>query len=147
MYLFPSLEPVCCFISGYNCCFLTYITISEETGKVVCYSHRLKNFPQFVLIHKVKGFSIVSQFSRSVVSDSATPWTVARQAFLSITNSRSSLKPIPIAYCNNLSLSVNLYFLPCLLPFSNFPKFPQRPHLTSMPFYSLCCHQTGVPKI
>ena len=32
------------------------------------------------------------EFSRSVMSDSATPWITARQAFLSITNSRSSLK-------------------------------------------------------
>ena len=32
------------------------------------------------------------QFSRSVVSDSATPWTAARQASLSITNSWSWLK-------------------------------------------------------
>ena len=31
------------------------------------------------------------QFSRSVVSDSATPWTVARQSSLSITNPRSLL--------------------------------------------------------
>ena len=33
-----------------------------------------------------------AQFSRSVVSDSATPWTAACQAFLSITNSWSLLK-------------------------------------------------------
>ena len=32
------------------------------------------------------------QFNRSVVSDSATPWIAARQASLSITNSRSSLR-------------------------------------------------------
>ena len=32
------------------------------------------------------------QFSCSVVSDSATPWIAARQASLSITNSRSSLR-------------------------------------------------------
>ena len=32
------------------------------------------------------------QFSCSVMSDSATPWTVAHQASLSITNSQSSLK-------------------------------------------------------
>ena len=38
-----------------------------------------------------KGLSSV-QFSRSVVSDSATPWTAACQASLSITNSRSLLK-------------------------------------------------------
>ena len=33
------------------------------------------------------------QFSCSVVSDSATPWTAAHQTSLSITNSQSSLKP------------------------------------------------------
>ena len=32
------------------------------------------------------------QFSRSVVSDSETPWIAARQASLSITNSQSSLR-------------------------------------------------------
>ena len=36
------------------------------------------------------------QFSRSVVSDSATPWITAHQASLSITNSRSSLKLMSI---------------------------------------------------
>ena len=38
----------------------------------------------------------VSQFSRSVVSDSATPWIAAPQASLSITNSRSLLKLMSI---------------------------------------------------
>jgi len=28
---------------------------------VVWYSHLLKNFPQFIVIHSVKGFSIVSE--------------------------------------------------------------------------------------
>ena len=32
-----------------------------ETGKVVCYLHLFKNFPQFVVIHTVKGFSIVNE--------------------------------------------------------------------------------------
>ena len=36
------------------------------------------------------------QFSHLVVSDSATPWTAARQASLSITNSRSLLKLMSI---------------------------------------------------
>ena len=36
------------------------------------------------------------QFSHSVVSDSATPWTAAHQASLSITNSRSLLKLMSI---------------------------------------------------
>ena len=37
-------------------------------------------------------FCLSVQLSRSVVSDSATPWIAARQASLSITNSRSSLR-------------------------------------------------------
>ena len=37
-----------------------------------------------------------TQFSRSVVSDSATPWIAARQASLSITNSQSLLKLMSI---------------------------------------------------
>jgi len=28
---------------------------------VVCYSHLFKNFPQFVVIHTVKGFSVVNE--------------------------------------------------------------------------------------
>ena len=35
--------------------------VTQETSKVVWYSHRLKNFPQFVVIHTVKGFSIVNE--------------------------------------------------------------------------------------
>ena len=41
------------------CCFLTCIQVSQEAGKVVWYSHLFKNFPQFVVIHTVKGFDIV----------------------------------------------------------------------------------------
>ena len=35
--------------------------ISQEAGKVVWYSHFLKNFPQFVVIHTVKGFCVVNK--------------------------------------------------------------------------------------
>ena len=38
----------------------------------------------------------ISQFSHSVMSDSATPWTAAHQASLSITNSWSFLKLMSI---------------------------------------------------
>ena len=61
MYSFPSLEPGCYSISGSNCCFLTFIQISQEAGHVVWYSHFLKNFPQCVVIHTVKGFGIVNK--------------------------------------------------------------------------------------
>ena len=42
-------------------CFLTRIQISLEVGKVIWYSHPLKNFPQFTVIHTVKGFDIVNK--------------------------------------------------------------------------------------
>ena len=42
-------------------CFLTCIQISQEAGKVVWYSHLLKNFLGFVVIYTVKGFGIVNK--------------------------------------------------------------------------------------
>src|SRR5574338_105593 len=61
MYSSSYLEPVCCSMSSSNCCFLTCIQVSQEAGQVVCYSHLLKNFPQFIVIHTVKGFGIVNK--------------------------------------------------------------------------------------
>ena len=43
------------------CCFLTCIQISQEAGKVVLYSQLSNNFPQFVVIHTVKGFGVVNK--------------------------------------------------------------------------------------
>ena len=54
------------------------------------------------------------QFSRSVVSDSAIPWTAACQASLSVTNTRSLLKLMSIELMmpsNNLALC-HLFLLP-----------------------------------
>ena len=48
-------------MSGSNCCFLTCIQVSQEAGKVVWHFHLFKNLPQFVVIHIVKGFSIVNE--------------------------------------------------------------------------------------
>ena len=48
-------------MSGSNCCFFTCMQVSQEAGKVVWYSHLLKNFPQVVVIHTVKGFSLVTE--------------------------------------------------------------------------------------
>ena len=53
------------------------------------------------------------QFSRSVMSDSATPWTGARQASLSITNSQSLLKLMSIAM-DHLILCRPLLLLPSI---------------------------------
>ena len=48
-------------MSSSNCCFLICIHISQEAGQVVWYSHLLKNFLQFVVIHIVKGFGVVNK--------------------------------------------------------------------------------------
>ena len=52
------MEPVPYFMFSSNYFFFTCIQFSQKAGKVVWYSHLLKNFPQFVVIHTVKGFSI-----------------------------------------------------------------------------------------
>ena len=60
-----------------------------------------------------------SQFSHSVVSDSATPWTAARQVFLSITNSWSLRKLMSIKTVmpsNQLILCCPLLLLPPIPP-------------------------------
>ena len=62
---------------------------------------------------------IFSQFSRSVMSDSVTPWTAACQASLSITNSWSLLKLMSIESVmpsNHLILCRPLLLLPSILP-------------------------------
>ena len=40
--------------------------IGYEAGQVVWYSHLLKNFPQFIVIHTVKGFGIVNKAEMDV---------------------------------------------------------------------------------
>ena len=40
---------------------MTCIQVSQEAGKVVFFSHLLKNFPQFILINTVKAFGIVNK--------------------------------------------------------------------------------------
>ena len=82
--------------------------------------------------HSVKSLSHVQLF--------ATPWTVARQASLSITNSQSLLKHISIQLVmpsNNLILCRPLLLLPSVFPinhsliwpnspYSNFPNYPPK---------------------
>ena len=66
MYSFSFLEPVCCSMSSSNYCFLTCIQVSQEAGPVVWYSHLFQNFPQFLVIHTVKGFGIVNKADTDV---------------------------------------------------------------------------------
>ena len=48
-------------MSSSDCCFLTCIQISQEANQVVWHSHLFQNFPQFIVIHTVKGFGIVNK--------------------------------------------------------------------------------------
>ena len=48
-------------MSSSDCCFLTCIQVSQETGQAVWYSHLFQNFPQFIVIHTLKGFGIVNK--------------------------------------------------------------------------------------
>ena len=59
--LLSRFGTVCCSMSSSDCCSLTYIRISQEAGQVVWCSHLFKNFPQFVVIHTVKGFGVVNK--------------------------------------------------------------------------------------
>ena len=76
-------------MSSSNCCFLTCIQISQESGQVVWYSHLLKNFPQFVVIHTVKGFDIVSKSEVDVFLELS--WFLMIQQMLAVW----SLVPLP----------------------------------------------------
>ena len=53
------------------CPVLTCIQIFQEAGKVIWYSHLFKNFPQFVVIHTVKGYGIVNKAEVDVFLEKA----------------------------------------------------------------------------
>ena len=69
--------------------------ISQEAGKVVWYSHLLKNFPQFVVIHTVKGFVVVNKAEVDVFLELSCifddPMDVGNLIFGSSDFSKSSL--------------------------------------------------------
>ena len=55
-------------MSSSNYCFLTCIQVSQEAGQVVWHSHFFQNFPQFIVIHTVKGFGVVNKAEIDVFS-------------------------------------------------------------------------------
>ena len=66
LYSFLDLQPVSCSIQGSDCCFLTRIQVSQETGKMVWCSCLSKSFPQLVMVHTIKGFNLVDETEREV---------------------------------------------------------------------------------
>ena len=61
MYSFPNLKPVFCSMFDSNYWLLACIQISQEAGKVIWYSHLFNYFTKFIVIHTVKGFSVVNK--------------------------------------------------------------------------------------
>ena len=63
---------------------------------MVCYSHLLKNFPQFVVMHIVKGFGIVNEAEVDIFLELSyffdDPTDVGKLIFGSSAFSKSSLK-------------------------------------------------------
>ena len=91
MYSFSYLEPVHCSMSSCNCCFLTCMQVSQEAGWVVWYSHLFQNFPQFIVIHTVKGFGIINKaeidvylnsLAFSMIQQTLAIWSVVPLPFL-----------------------------------------------------------------
>ena len=86
---------------------------------MVWYSHLFKNFPQFFVIHTVKGFHFSSVHSLSHVRLFAIPWMAAQQTSLSITNSWSLPKLMSIESVmpsKHLILCRPLLLLPSIFP-------------------------------
>ena len=82
-------------MSGSNSCFMTCIQISQEAGKVIWYSHLVKNFPQFVVIHTHKGSGIVNKAEIDVLLEISCffsdPMHVGNLISCSSVSSKSSL--------------------------------------------------------
>ena len=78
-------------MTGSNCCFLTCIQVSRETGMVGWYSHLFRNFLQFVLIHSQR----LCYWCSVTKSCFATPWTTSCQTSLFFIISQSLLKSSP----------------------------------------------------
>ena len=116
MYSFSYLEPVCCSMSSSNCCFLTYMQVPQEAGKVVWYSHLFKNIPQSVVIHKVRDFGIVNKGEVDVFLELSCffndPTDVSNLISGSSGFSKSSL--------NIWKFSVQVLFKPCLEDFEHY---------------------------
>ena len=108
-------------MSSSNCCFLTCIQVSQEAGQVVWYSHLLKKFPQFVVIHTVKGFSVANKAEVDVFLELSfffdDPTDVGNLVFGSSAFSKSSL--------NIWKFTVHMVLKPGLENFEHYFNFDQ----------------------
>ena len=87
-------------MSSSNCCFLTRIQVCQEAGQVVWYPHLFQNFPQFIVIHTVKGFGIVNKAEIDVFLELS--------CFLSLHDEKNLSSPGCYDQVQEVGLSVHL---------------------------------------
>ena len=119
-------------MSGYNCCFLTCIQISQETGKVVWYSHLFKNFPQFVVIYIVKGFSTVNEAVVDVFPESSCFF----YDLADVGNLFSGSSPFSKSSLNHWKFSVGILLKPILKNFEHYFASVWE-HSLALPFFGI----------
>ena len=113
-------------MSSSNCCFLSCVQISQEAAKAAWYSHLFKDFPQFVVIHTVKGFGVVNKTKVDVFLEVSCffyhPGDVGNlvsssSAFSKGSFTSGSLNAFSIL---NIWFSVHMLLKPCLQNFEHY---------------------------
>ena len=116
MYSFPDLKLDCCSMSSSNCCFLTCMQISQEACQVVWYSHLFQDFPQFVVIHTVKGFGIVNKAEINVFLELSCFFSDPAD----VGNLISGSSAFPKASLSIWKFTVHVLLKPCLENFEHY---------------------------
>ena len=92
-------------MSSSNCCFLSCIQVSQEASKVISYSHLFTNFPHFVVIYTVKGFSAINETKVDVFWNSL--------AFSMIQRMLAIWSLLPLLFLNPACTSGSYQFMYC----------------------------------
>ena len=98
--LFLILEPVCCSMSGSNCCFLTSIQISQEASQMVWYSISWRIFILSLLIYLQW---ILQSCSLIISEDTLSNWN--SHALLL----RGEIGTIPLSSSLTVSIHIKTY--------------------------------------
>ena len=116
-------------MSSSNWCSLSCIHVSQEADNVVWYLHLIKNIPQFVVIHTVKGFGIVIEAEVNVfwgnslvfpmIQRMLPIWSLVPLPFL---NPVCSFGSSQFTYCWSLSL-INWFISNCVFKIYKVQEF------------------------
>ena len=70
---------------GSDCCLLSCVQVSQEAGQVVWDSNFFQDFPQFIVIHTVKGFGIVNKAESDVLEANTNSRQLSQAMYLNPT--------------------------------------------------------------